>query len=323
MILKIFKATMAALAMTSTLAFATGDDLDQIVSGSTVPDLLGESKESTASPYLINGDDQNAVDKAVPNGVDPIFGEVPELDLTKEPKKEFSETGFTLPGTFEGKQNYIETDKALMAKDYRKYSSGSFNLAFIKNNYDYVSTNDVINRTTTTGHHSGKGGTALIRQDHYLSKSFLVNTYWSYGLGIGFSTGKGFFADGTRSDMTFNLWEVPVEAGLGLEIPFTNWVKITGTAGPSIVGILQDRSDFERGDEGKRKYQYSFGYFAQAQFKINMSLTTETAYELFTESQLTNVFMNLEVRHQNYADFQDPIKISGTSFGIGFTFEYL
>jgi hypothetical protein len=33
--------------------------------------------------------------------------------------------------------------------------------------------------------------------------------------------------------------------------------------------------------------------------------------------------MNLEARYQSYQNFQDEIKISGTSLGIGFTFEYL
>lgn len=323
MMLNIFKATMATLVMTSAIAYAGSDDLDHGVSGSTVPDLLGQSTESTVSPYIINGDDPNAVEKSKPQGVDHVFAPPQEMDLKKDPRSEYAETGYTLPGTFEGQKNYVDLDKSLMAKNYRKYSTGSFNLSFIKNDYVYDSTADVINRTTTTGPHSGKGGALILRHDSYFSKSAFANLYWSIGGGIGFGTGKGFFADGTRSDTTFNLWEIPVDAGLGFEIPITSWVKIAGTGGPSLIGLVQDRSDFERGDDGKRKFQYSFGYFAQAQFKINLSLTEQTAYELFTESQLTNLFMNLEVRHQNYADFQDPIKISGTSFGIGFTFEYL
>lgn len=329
MMLTISKATMALLVMTSALAFAASEDVDQIVSGATVPDLLGEApapgeeSASASSPYIINGDDPYAVEKSTPKGVDHIFTPPQELDLKRDPRTEYSETGFTLPGTFEGQKNYIDLDKTKMAKNFRKYSNGSLNIAVIKNDYIYDSTADVINRTTTTGYHSGKGGTLLIRHDDYVAKSDWANLYWSAGGGVGFGTGKGFFADGTRSDTTFNLWELPLEAGIGLEVPFTPWFKISGTGGPSLIGLVQDRSDFERGDKGKRKFQYSFGYFAQAQFKVNLSLTEQTAYELFTESQLTNLYMNLEVRHVNYEDFQDPVKISGTSFGIGFTFEYL
>lgn len=46
-------------------------------------------------------------------------------------------------------------------------------------------------------------------------------------------------------------------------------------------------------------------------------------YDLFTSSRITNLYLNLEARQQSYESFQDEISISGTSFGIGFTFEYL
>ncbi len=54
-----------------------------------------------------------------------------------------------------------------------------------------------------------------------------------------------------------------------------------------------------------------------------MGFNDEAAYELFTSSEITNLYMNLEIRHESYKNFQDPIEVSGTSFGAGFTFEYL
>ena len=151
-----------------------------------------------------------------------------------------------------------------------------------------------------------------------------MNLYWSGGAGLGFSTGRGIFVSGDRSDTTFKLWEIPVDIGLGLEIPFSSWFKISGTAGPSAMVLAQNRSDFERGEKGKRKYQISPGYFLNGQVKINLTgFNDETAHELFTSSHITNLYLNLEARMQSYKDFQDDIDVTGTSLGIGFTFEYL
>jgi len=70
--------------------------------------------------------------------------------------------------------------------------------------------------------------------------------------------------------------------------------------------------------------QVSYGQFASAQFKLNFTgMSNNLAYDLFSESKITNLLMNLEVRYHNYQNFQDEIKVSGTSVGIGFTFEYL
>ncbi|MBY0414947.1 MAG: hypothetical protein K2Q18_12325, partial [Bdellovibrionales bacterium] len=233
------------------------------------------------------------------------------------------------PGTFENVDNYMEIDKPKMAKDFRKASSGSMNITYIKNDYDYQSNNDVINRTVgspyTASTKSIKGGTLYFRNDNYFSKSTVLNTHWSLGGGVGYSSGKGIFAKtGQRSDATFSLWEVPFDGGVGIEVPIYHWFKFAGTGGGSILALLQNRSDYQRGEDGKRKFQFSPGYFANAQFKINLSgFSDSMAYDLFTSSEITNLYMNLEIRHQSYSNFQDSITISGTSFGLGFTFEYL
>ena len=79
------------------------------------------------------------------------------------------------------------------------------------------------------------------------------------------------------------------------------------------------------GEKGKSKWQFSYGQFASAQFKVNLSgLSDNLAYDLFSESQITTLSLNLEARYQNYQNFQDTdLAISGTSLGLGFTFEFL
>ena len=90
------------------------------------------------------------------------------------------------------------------------------------------------------------------------------------------------------------------------------------------MGISQSRDDKERGEDEKHRRQYSFGYFGHAKAQISLSsLFHDLAFGGFSQYQMTNMYLNLEARHQSYENFQDDISITGTSFGIGFTFEYL
>lgn len=307
-------------------SYAYPADLDHSISGDEVEDVLSNSSTPESSPYIINGKTPSSLENSKSNneGEDFMFSQVPEVTGKNDPKQKFEDVGYTLPGTFEKNENYIELDKNQMAKEFRNVSSGGINLSFIKNGYTYQSRNDVINRTVGTGYKSIKGGSLFVRNDSYFYRTTFVNTYWALGAGLGYNSGKGIFVTGERSETTFNLWEIPIDLGLGLEIPISSWFKLAATGGPSVMGLMQSRSDFERGEKGKRKTQYSYGQFANLQMKINLTgFSGESAYDLFASSEITNLFMNLEARYQSYRNFQDDIKISGTSFGIGFTFEYL
>ncbi|MFA6238776.1 MAG: hypothetical protein WC635_15680 [Bacteriovorax sp.] len=304
-------------------------DLEQVVSGAEVEDVLGTMKSTGSSPYIIEDTTESVVDKQKSQeGVHPDFNfnsNLKEVSVKNDSRTKYEDVGYTSPGTFEKSENYLENDKTEMAKDFRKYSSGGMNITFIKDNFSYESNNDIINRTISEGYKHVKGGTLHFRSDQYFYRTDLFNTFWSLGAGIGYNSGRGIFlATGERSDTTFKLWEVPVDLGIGLEVPISQWFKISGAVGPSVMTLFQNRNDLERGEDGKNKMQVSYGQFANAQLKVNLSgFNSDTAYDLFTESKITNLFLNLEARYQNYQNFQDEIKISGTSFGIGFTFEYL
>lgn len=301
------------------------EDLGHSVGSDVVEDVLGQSTQPGHSPYIVDGEPSSNVENSKVKGEDFIFNHgVKEVSGNISEKKKLQDFGYTAPGTFENQENYIEVDRKKLAKDFRKASESGLNITFIKNDFDYQSNNDVINRTIGSGSKSVKGGSLYFRHDNYMFKTNFLNAHWAIGGGLGFNSGKGIFIDGTRSDTIFKLWELPVDLGLGLEIPIGHWFKISGTGGPSVLGLIQNRSDFQRGEKGKRKIQYSPGYFANAQFKVNLAgFSDKTAYELFSESEITNLFLNLEIRHQNYENFQDEITVSGTSFGVGFTFEYL
>lgn len=310
------------------LGIAVASDLDQVVSGAETEDILGNSKITEPSPYVIQSTkeselDQQKLDATLPE--DFLFNDkLKEVSIKTDPKNKFEDIGQSLPGTITPNENYIEIDKNSMAAEFGKHSSGGMNIAFIKNDYNYESQNDIINKTISEGPKHVKAGAVYVRSDQYFFHTDYLNTFWSLGGGLGFNSGKGLFVTGERSETTFRLWEVPLDLGVGLEIPIFHWFKISGVAGPSGTVLFQNRSDFLSGEKGKNKRQVSYGQFANAQFKINLSrLNSDTAYELFTESKITNLFINLEARYQSYRNFQDEIKITGTSYGIGFTFEYL
>ncbi|MDO9183565.1 MAG: hypothetical protein Q7U04_14220 [Bacteriovorax sp.] len=302
-------------------------DLEQVVSGGDVEDYYATKKVSGPSPYVIQSNDgeiatQKLEEKAVP---DFMFNEHPEeVTLKKDPKRQFLDVGYTTPGSFETSENYLEIDKKAVVEDFRKHSSGAINIAFIKNDFNYDSTNDIINKTISEGYKHVKGGSLYFHNDQYFYRTNLLNSFWKLGTGVGYNSGRGIFVTGEQSDTTFKLWEIPLDLGVGLEIPISTYFKIAGTAGPSALVLYQNRNDFLAGEKGRNKIQVSYGQFANFQFKVNLSaLSTEKAYDLYTDSKITNLYLNIEARYQNYQNFQDVIKISGTSLGIGFTFEYL
>lgn len=304
------------------------DDIGQVVSGTEVEDVLGAIKETESSPYVVKDRNTGELENykldtdARP---DFVFGKkIDEVSVKDDLRKKYEDVGYTLPGTFDKSANYLEHDKSEIAKDLRKLSSNGINITFIKDDFSYESKDDIINRTISEGYKHVKGGALHIRSDQYFFRTDYLNVFWSLGAGLGYNSGRGIFVNGQQSNTTFKLWEVPVDLGLGLEIPISQWFKISGVAGPSVMGLIQNRNDLVSGEKGRNKVQVSYGQFANAQFKLNLSgLSSDTAYDLFTSSKITNLFLNLEARYQNYQNFQDEIKISGTSFGVGFTFEYL
>ncbi len=311
------------------LNYAQATDLSEVVSGADVEDSLGKMKSpKEEDPYIIQSSDSGAVEKQkIQKKSQPDFvftTEPQDLSIKNEERKKLEDTGYTLPGSFDSSPNYIELDKKEMSSTFRKHSSGALNITYIKNNYSYESQNDIINRTISQGYKHVKGGALYVRSDQYFFRRDYINSFWSLGGGVGYNSGRGIFITGEQSDATFRLYEIPIDAGLGVEIPLYHWFKVSGTAGPSVTALYQNRSDFQQGEKGKNKIQVSYGQFVNAQFKFNLSGFSENlAYDLFTQSKITNLLLNLEVRYQNYQNFQDAIKISGTSFGIGFTFEYL
>ena len=223
------KFTLSVLFVVCSFNVVHATDLSEVVSGADVEDSLGKMNSAEPSPYIVHENDIGEVEKlkAKPN-TQPDFmfsTRNEEVTIKDDPRKKYKDFSYSPPGTIKPGDNYIELDKKAMAQDFRKQSSGAFNVTFIKNKYAYTSNNDVINETITTGHHSVKGGALYLRSDQYFFRSDYTNLFWSLGGGVGYNQGLGFFNNPAheRSDTTFKLWEIPIDAGLGLEIPIYHW----------------------------------------------------------------------------------------------------
>lgn len=304
------------------------DDLNQIVSGADIEDVLGTMKSVVNDPYVAHKNETGEIENyQIKDNANEDFifnSKFKEVSVNDDSRLNYGNVGYTVPGFYEKSEQFLEINKAEMAADFRKLSSSGLNISFIKDDFSYESSNDIINKTISEGHKHLKGGALHLRNDHYINRTSFLNTFLGFGAGVGYNSGLALFSNGERSNAVFKLWEVPVDLSLGLEIPITSWFKIAGAAGPSAIALIQNRDDLISGEKGKNKLQVSHGQFANAQFKINISrFSQQTAYDLFTSSRITNLFLNFEARYQKYQNFQDIIKISGTSYGVGFTFEYL
>lgn len=248
-----------------------------------------------------------------------------KLSEKEQKRHDLLDVGQTLGESSLSNKTYHNIDKRDFARKMRSVSRGAFNLSYQPNSYDYLSNDNIIDETVENGFHAGKGGTIHLRHDSFISNQKFLNTFWSGGVGIGLSTGKGIFIDGTRSSATFNLWQIPVEVGLGFEIPVFSLIKLNVSGGGGAMALIQNRNDYQRGEKHKRRMQFSPGYYVLGEFKISLtSFSNQVAYNVFTASNITNILLNVELRYQSYESFkEESIAITGSSVGVGFTFEYI
>jgi hypothetical protein len=321
------------LLMTSSV-FA--EDIAHIISGADTPDLLAPKKdldedevEVRSSPFSYQKPKDDNYQGKVGENSSPniVMGTNTSKDLTIQDldRKKLKDSGYVAPGTLGNEENYLELNKEKFTKEFRHKSTSAFNISYFSDSFQYQSEGDIINHTISEGYKHVKAGMIHIASEQYVYKTDVLNLFWVTGAGVSYNSGRGIFVNNTKSETTITLWEVPVDLGLGVEIPIYHWFKVSGSAGPSGMILNQNRNDFLNGEKGKSKYQFSYGEYASAQFKINLSgLSDNLAYDLFTESQITTLSMNLEARYENYKNFQDKsLAISGTSLGLGFTFEFL
>lgn len=226
-------------------------------------------------------------------------------------------------GTYDTSSSYLETEDLKVFDRINDKGGSNFAFYYIKDDYEVKDRNNIFNRTFESESDSTRGGSLHLTWEEYFNKGS-QRFFWSVGAGFGVNIGRGYFISGERSDATFKLWTLPVDAGVGGDIAVGQALRLSLSGGPTVMGLLQSRTDRGDGEKGKRRRQVGFGYYGAAKVKVSLSnIFSRKSFELFSEYDITNFFLNLEARHQNYDNFQDEIQISGTSFGLGFSFDYL
>lgn len=306
--------------------------------GITMPDQLqGNERPYEGGEALESSDDSADFIMGSRDGYDfPVSEESQENDpgfftKAKEETKELTEkekilsTGNEVPFTFEKSPTLVEFKNREIFKKIHNKGESSFSFGYIKDEYEFSDSRNVFKNSFDDATGSKRGGAVHLSFDDYITRGFF-NIFYGAGFGVGFSEGKGKFTTSVNqeSNVTLKLYYVPVDLRLGLELAPSRYFKIGLSGGPSAMGLFQSRSDKNQNEAGKYRRQVSYGYFGSAKLQLSLSgMSRSLAFKTFSQSDLTNMFLNFESRVQSYENFQDDISITGASFGIGFTFEYL
>lgn len=233
--------------------------------------------------------------------------------------------GMDAPQSMENRENLLTYDGDDVYKEIYDRGDSSFSFSYFRDQYSVSDSGGVFQQSYVDAKGARRGGYLHFNFDSYLNRSFL-SSFYGVGLGVGFSEGVGVFSQSTtdQSNVKFQLFMIPADFRLGLTIGRGKYFRLSVAGGPSAMGLAQSRNDKNNGDPDQHKRQVSLGYFGHAKVQVSLSaLFHDVAFAGFSQYQMTNMYLNLEARHQSYSHFQDDVTIKGTSFGIGFTFEYL
>jgi len=154
---------------------------------------------------------------------------------------------------------------------------------------------------------------------HQLSLNYLT------GAGVSFFKGSGYFADdGSEADMRITLWILPIDFGLSGVYSFNNYLRMLVGAGISGVAAIQSRSDLGPENEEKTIFQFGYGPFVTAKLNIGLSSFFKNfSLAMFRDYGVTNTFLNIEYRFQQYSKFQENFEIKGSALGAGISFNFM
>ncbi len=275
------------------------------ISGSQ-EDILGQQKTKREKSFFLSS---NSTDKETEN-------------LLKSARKPVNQLA---AGSFGHTENYMTYGNSALVKKLKNKGNQTFGFVYFKDSYVYDDPSNNFVRTFETSTDSIKGGVLQLQFQKIITKGWL-SFAWGINAGVGYNNGRGLFLDGeqTESETKFTLWTLPLDFSLALSLPITSWVKLSVYGGPSAMGLIQNRDDRDQKDPKKQRRQVSYGHFYGAKFHFSLTnIFKKTALHLYDQFDVTQYFVTFDARVHEYQNFQDVLAISGTSFGVGFTFEYL
>lgn len=220
----------------------------------------------------------------------------------------------------------VDNDSILSRVDGQWNSS--FTFSYIQDTYDYKDRNNIFETVYRDGSQASSYGTFLLKFKDRMFSAF----YYGVNLGFGYSRGKGFFIpDGVslstpkESNIEFKLYTVPVELALGFKTNLGSYLSFGANVAPGVMGLWQHRDDRDYQDDSKNIRQVGFGYSAEVSLGINISrISTQYGVDLLSHYKISNFSLDFFARNQSYSQFkQADLEITGMSFGVGLTFDYL
>ncbi|MFN8369444.1 MAG: hypothetical protein U0T83_02330 [Bacteriovoracaceae bacterium] len=317
------------------------DKLDDV--SHHLPGMVPADSTITASPagtaeriIPLNSDPSSYEDKSTLDEKNPVgsSGYIPSYNKTStdEPKKITDReaalsSGNEIPFKYESEKEVITFRNEQLIKNFGTKGNNQFSISFIPDNFKYDNPAHSFKKTYREGDKADFA--AMLKIDGH---SYFVKEFFDFGIGLGLSVGyNGGLAhfvssEGgkTQSESRFRLWTVPADLSFLVDLNLSRFYNVGGKAGPSVMAIWQHRSDLPQGNSDKDIQQYSFGYFVEGNFKISlMDIFPQTTYEVFSQYDVTKMYFSIFARHQSYENFREKISISGTSIGVGFSYNYL
>lgn len=304
--------------------YATAYDAGQYLAGQLDEEQgeeLRKDDSSKKSAYTSNTEDYLETMSTVDPETYAIPGMTPELvGKKKENRKQLKSVQEPM-GTYDNSTELLSISKSELFGKYYRSGSGGFGFSYYR--FNHKSNNPTYTSTFNSGDTRDLGG-LLIHFDRFFARMSALELGYSLGAGVGFRSGRGKFSTAqSKSDTTFKLWTIPVDAHLAVAIPLWKFAKLYASGGPAGMILLQNRSDFDEGESGKNINQVSYGYSARGALRISLSnMFKSSAQKMFRSYNITNSFLSLEGRYDSFSNFQDDFSLTGTSIGVGFSYEY-
>lgn len=241
--------------------------------------------------------------------------------------------GSSLPGRYENYPQYLEYNNKEILDEYKYDGKDRINIGVIYDTYTYTNSANTFDRVYRDSLKSDVYGILTLSWER-----LIVNGDFKFlggiGTGFGYNGGKGIFEgeslddQNTYSERTqISLYSVPLEAKLSIEFPVSRYMSLYGSGGPSAIFVQEHRNDKEQGESKRDRRQFGLGYFAEGAVKIYFgNIYKDLGFKQLSVSQINRFAMNLFARNQYYKFYKNEnknITIQGTSFGLGFSYDYL
>ncbi|MGB0453729.1 MAG: hypothetical protein ACPGJV_08430 [Bacteriovoracaceae bacterium] len=236
--------------------------------------------------------------------------------------QKFGQFNIANPGETQVSSYEVTSDSGFMTAIHNEGKS-TFSFVYMTDNYDYQDRNDIFNRTFREGSNSLNLGTFFFNLKNRMNKTL----YYGFNLGIGYNRGYGYFAPPIAEESTteFKLWTIPMEFEVGLTLRPSKYVGISLGGAYGGMLLLQSRDDRKDTDASKDRRQVGHGYSANGALSFTLSsFFPSLGRDIYSLYKATRMSLDFYMRHQSYSTFSDTdIQISGSTYGMGITFEYL